>query len=152
MSWFKVDTCIYFIPYLLRILTVDICVFLRGCNPQEDLLPPGVSVTAQRAFPNFIFCTWYIEGCYISKKKATSWMAFCENTHTQYQCTKQFRGSYEARVFIWTLVWWFEIHVYLRFVSALSFSSTGARNGNFKKLGTEEEAWSRARSPPRGLM
>lgn len=41
--------------------------------------------------------------------------------------------------------------VYLLFVSGQSFSWTGARNWNFRKLGTEEEEWTRARRPSRGL-
>lgn len=41
--------------------------------------------------------------------------------------------------------------VYLLFGSGQSFSWTGARNENFRKLGTEEEEWRRARRPPRGL-
>ncbi len=41
--------------------------------------------------------------------------------------------------------------VYLLFVSEESFSWTGARNWNFRKLGTEEEEWRRARRPPKGL-
>lgn len=43
------------------------------------------------------------------------------------------------------------ICVYLLFGSGQSFSWTGARNGNFRKLGTEEEEWRRARRPPSGL-
>ena len=41
--------------------------------------------------------------------------------------------------------------VYLLFGSGDSFSCTGARNWNFRKLGTEEEEWRRARRPTRGL-
>lgn len=43
------------------------------------------------------------------------------------------------------------MHVYLLFGSGLSFSWTGARNGNLRKFGTEEEERRRARRPPRGL-
>lgn len=43
------------------------------------------------------------------------------------------------------------MNVYLLFGSGKSFSWTGARNGNFRKLGTEEEERRRARRPPSGL-
>ena len=41
--------------------------------------------------------------------------------------------------------------MYLLFGWGQSFSWTGARNGNFRKLGTEEEEWRRARRPTKGL-